>query len=177
MAYRAALVRNGQGASQRSLLGLLVLFLVGSGCAHVRVADYVFGAEGIVTDPTGAPIEGVRVSLAIGGDRVYEVIKPVHERIFTTDPEGRFRFMYTAHDRATPYCLRFEKEGYISESVSSLSPPLQRHLVRLARAAASNVSQAMLSNNSTPSREDIAACAFGPWDDVGCRSMRQCPGH
>jgi hypothetical protein len=144
-----------RGRSGRALLqgihgncvGLVVLLLGGSGCSHIMVVDYVFGAEGVVSDTTGAPLEGVSVTLTLGSEEVYAAIEPIRNRTLTTDSQGRFQFMYLTGNRATPYSLCFEKEGYLSQSVSGVSPPYQKHVVQLIRAPASHSGERMLSND------------------------------
>jgi hypothetical protein len=109
----------------------LVLAVVG--CTHFSPRDYVFGAEGLVTDSAGVPLEGVRVLLSVGGNEpAYSAIEPVRERTFLTDARGRFQFVYITHHLDTPYVLRFEKGGYQSQKVESASPPVQKHAITLA---------------------------------------------
>jgi hypothetical protein len=84
-------VSGARGAHRSYCARLLVaLVLTGIGCAHFGMTrDYMFAAEGVVTDSAGAPLQDVRVTLTVGTrEPVYEAITPVRERTFLTDGQA-----------------------------------------------------------------------------------------
>jgi len=135
--------------SPRSAVFGLVLatgLLGAPACAHrIRYHDYIFGAEGVVTDSSGTALEGVRVTMIVLGPHVYSVIDPVRERAVVTDPTGRFQFMFISHELDTPYELRFEKEGFAAQTVRAVSPPYQKHSIQLLPASGTTL-ETVLSN-------------------------------
>jgi Carboxypeptidase regulatory-like domain len=128
------LTKHAQRGSGIRLSSAVVLLIAVPACAHLSPRDYVFGAEGVVTDAVGVPVEGVRVVLTIGGpEAAYQAIEPVRERVFATDAQGRFQFLFITHHLETPYVLRLEKSGYQPQTVEATSPPIQKHAIQLSK--------------------------------------------
>src|SRR5262245_9491523 len=94
------------------------------GCAFLLggTVDYVFSAGGVVTDDTGAGLDGVLVTLEVG-EVVYQGTSAIRTQSHTTGPSGGFRFQYISHRRNVPYVLRFTKPGYATRTIKGASPP------------------------------------------------------
>jgi hypothetical protein len=113
------------------------LLLAGIGCAHQgerTVADYIVAVAGVVKDGDGQPVEGVQVTFEVS-NTLYDAITPVRRQALVTDAAGRFMMnMLISHQPSNPYRLRFEKTGFVTQTITGVAPPHQEHAVTLVPA-------------------------------------------
>jgi len=137
---RAPLSRKPLGATRRSSCGvagavlLLPAMMLSIGCAHRITADYVFRAEGVVSDDRGQPIPRVQVTLEVVGP-VYSGVTPVKHADIFTDDLGHFGFGCLSHEKDPSYTLGFEKQGYTSVLIEGAVQAMNPHLVTMVPVA------------------------------------------
>jgi hypothetical protein len=130
-----SLLRLAKGGRQVILAALLVANIA---CAHRgewQSVDYMFSVVGVVKDSVGEPVKGAQVTIELS-NTLYEAITPVQRRVLVTDAAGRFIVTLLSHQASNPYSLRFEKGGFVTQTVTGVAPPHQEHAVTLARAPA-----------------------------------------
>jgi hypothetical protein len=126
--------RRRSPAAAGLLAATVVLAALGAeSCTH-KSLEYPFLVSGTVSDASGQPLDGVRVTLEIQG-MVYDGTTPVHRTDTYSDDRGRFAFDYVTRDPTQLYSLWFDKEGYESSSIEKASLAKSVHAVTLARRA------------------------------------------
>jgi hypothetical protein len=118
--------------SRRFLGAAVVATAIATAACAQKALEYPFMVSGSVSDASGQPLGGVRVTLQIHGV-VYEGATPMQRTDTYTDERGRFAFDYVTRDPTELYSLSFDKEGYESSSIERASLARSVHDVKLAK--------------------------------------------
>jgi hypothetical protein len=112
---------TGEQRFRSSAILAAVLAAGAVGCALLpRTHDRVLGITCVVSDPTGQPVGGAEVGLAL--DRVaYHAVDPVREERQVTSQSGGVVFMFVTDVPSTPYVLTVRKAGYAAKRASGVA--------------------------------------------------------